>query len=1288
MASLLKNQVLKHLSKFTKNLSPDKLQLSALKGSFEVNNIELNENVLMDLLELPVWMSLTKAYCNFASIKIQWMKLKTVPINIILDEVVIEGETCENFRNEANTGTGDKPNLNQDMGSYGFTNKVIDGITLTINSVSIQFSSNIFSASIELSRITVESRNCYWKKVDDLSKTRIRDQARGQVLLFKHIEWQTLRFVAKSETNNSVGQAPLRLIANQASCRITLKKRLSDCAMLGARIMVIFDDLLWVLTDSQLLSALHFADYLNGLIKRAPRTKTFEGNDTKNVSLQQQQAQAKAKLMSMNPNSPTKKPPTPLSNTISNLFGQFDFLETSFHLIVRRIEVHLMDDLGPQSERSHCPDLNEGGALQMTFLKLMIDLYPYQSVTGNRKHWFRYSEPSPNRQTFINHKLRTFYLKQQANLKNEGSKFNLQSLQYHLLSRVLVIRLSDYSIGCVSTNSGNRANRNNRTEVESIKLISVDNTVLIPGNLNPIYIELNNYFYVEPFDKLELPVPDTNIFASISPLRFNFEPLTILWINAFFANLRNALIKLQEAFPNNNSTQEKVNLRAEIVMPTIVLNLNSNNPACTEIQAESEYSSIELKISRILIYNCDSYIQPDYFRNLEGMLKYFSSNMEFYFEKKKYPWLSCDMKSISNEFVHQISRWFASKTAEENINSKFQIDFWTANIEPMWIEFKSTKLNRSDSFLEPINLTLWLYPASENDKSGIDMNIIAKINDPIKVQINHNQLLCLLRLLEKIGEFTSMLNYDTYMIQRSHYKRDIEQNCEEKDKLFSFDIDEKVVKAIFKSMAIVTTLPEVNVFLLLNEQEIESEELVNISEVECDNHVTMNELTPISSYSPLSNEPDQNGCDDAYIDSGEFINRADSSFENLSFTALPQGAIINGTCDQNMTKGHCPNDDISQPVKPTSNNNQTRRSMFSLNSSNSLDSNAKIHYNCAENDDTISTFSDMSADDSDQQSFIAMLAEGTENFDDIFYDNDLVEVAEVAEEISENFKLTNGDEDNTLNDTSPIRVNHSFVAAKPKTTYYEVLQIRIKDLNLVHQSSKGFLSQICIDTSSIKLNEHHHLTKANYLNLYKAGHLDPDEPLPDVPYNERLRLTLRIDSFNKGTLRDEMISVRVQNLSQSLNKKTIDLIVDFFQDNIADKPAPTAIMLENVKVKIIDDSVRMPPAEFTIPKLKLVRNKENKWVVDLETSLPKESPLYNQLLLQHLKIFERNLLFDIKDLINEQDRLNMVQKRLLTRTDSETQQILEQVLNQKELLLQEIELLRKENIELRTRLPK
>ena len=43
----------------------------------------------------------------------------------------------------------------------------------------------------------------------------------------------------------------------------------SDCSVLGCRLVVILDDLLWVLTDDQLKAALHFADSLSGLLKRA-----------------------------------------------------------------------------------------------------------------------------------------------------------------------------------------------------------------------------------------------------------------------------------------------------------------------------------------------------------------------------------------------------------------------------------------------------------------------------------------------------------------------------------------------------------------------------------------------------------------------------------------------------------------------------------------------------------------------------------------------------------------------------------------------------------------------------------------------------------------------------------------------------------------------------------------------------------------------------------------------------------------------------------------------------------
>lgn len=71
----------------------------------------------------------------------------------------------------------------------------------------------------------------------------------------------------------------------------------------------------------------------------------------------------------------------------------------------------------------------------------------------------------------------------------------------------------------------------------------------------------------------------------------------------------------------------------------------------------------------------------------------------------------------------------------------------------------------------------------------------------------------------------------------------------------------------------------------------------------------------------------------------------------------------------------------------------------------------------------------------------------------------------------------------------------------------------------------------------------------------------------------------------------------------------------------------------------------------------------------------------------HLKIFERNLLCEVKDLTREQDRLSLDHKSA-TGDCPETRQILEQILNQKDLLLQEIELLRKENAELRENLQK
>lgn len=71
------------LRSYTKNLSADKVNLSAFRGEGELSNLQLDENVLTDLLELPAWLRLTSAWCNHVSFRISWTKLKSTPITLV-----------------------------------------------------------------------------------------------------------------------------------------------------------------------------------------------------------------------------------------------------------------------------------------------------------------------------------------------------------------------------------------------------------------------------------------------------------------------------------------------------------------------------------------------------------------------------------------------------------------------------------------------------------------------------------------------------------------------------------------------------------------------------------------------------------------------------------------------------------------------------------------------------------------------------------------------------------------------------------------------------------------------------------------------------------------------------------------------------------------------------------------------------------------------------------------------------------------------------------------------------
>ena len=64
MTSLIKKSILKFLTQYTSNLTPDDIQLSSLKGEAEVRNLELSTSALQNLLNIPTWLKVNINSCG------------------------------------------------------------------------------------------------------------------------------------------------------------------------------------------------------------------------------------------------------------------------------------------------------------------------------------------------------------------------------------------------------------------------------------------------------------------------------------------------------------------------------------------------------------------------------------------------------------------------------------------------------------------------------------------------------------------------------------------------------------------------------------------------------------------------------------------------------------------------------------------------------------------------------------------------------------------------------------------------------------------------------------------------------------------------------------------------------------------------------------------------------------------------------------------------------------------------------------------------------------------------
>ncbi|XP_035917615.1 UHRF1-binding protein 1-like isoform X2 [Anopheles stephensi] len=651
MVSIIKNQLLKHLSRYTKNLSPDKVNLSAFRGEGELSNLQLDENVLTELLELPAWLRLTSAWCNHVSFRISWTKLKSTPIMLTLDEVNITIETCEIAR--SGTPTAGLSSLAVPQGKYSFIHKVIDGITIVVNTVNVNLKSPAFTASVQMSRIRVESRTPKWL-LGDLRVTRLKDPTRGMILIFKELSWQTVRIEACSTQDLSL--TPLRLLTNQAKCRITIKKRLTDCSIVASCLVLILDDLLWVLTDSQLKAALHFVDSLTGLIKASTNVVQRVKAQKKLETLPEYQAQL---------DQSKKAPDTQQLSAAQRYFNIYDVRETSYHFFSQRIDLHLCDDVGVG--RSSHPNLTDGGALQISVQGFQIDYYPYHLAKADRSHWAKYREASIPPALWLEQSLNTFREAilnlsqpnrppQHASLErttnfgqqqqtaaapsspaamghqrgastagltsngsqqpaaqsvpgtpNSGSSHSTASpMKKHVLDNLaklmcacVVMKIEEFTLYRVTT-SGNK---------QMPKEFVAADRDRVPPDMATLHAEFTYFYYPGDF---VFPLPPSKAFVHINPVQVHFHLDSLLWLSSFLLNLHESLLRTNNvtsglsspSTPSSASDPEQqpnimyMDVKVECIMPRLIFEAAPGSP----LQRDRP-KSMHVEVSRFALTN-------------------------------------------------------------------------------------------------------------------------------------------------------------------------------------------------------------------------------------------------------------------------------------------------------------------------------------------------------------------------------------------------------------------------------------------------------------------------------------------------------------------------------------------------------------------------------------------------------------------------------------------------------------------------------------------------------------
>uniref|UniRef100_A0A671VXS2 Bridge-like lipid transfer protein family member 3B n=1 Tax=Sparus aurata TaxID=8175 RepID=A0A671VXS2_SPAAU len=712
MGSIIRKHVFLHLE-FAKNLSPDKINLSTLKGEGQLTNLELDEEVLQSLLDLPTWLAINRVCCNKAAIRIPWTKLKTHPISLTLDKVEMEMSTCD----EPRPPNGPSPIATASgQSEYGFAEKVVEGMSLSINSIVIRISAKAFNASFELSQLQVYSVNTSWS-ISDLRFTRIQDPQRGEILTFKEISWQMIRIEADAiqSAEHDMSSAPIRLITNQSKIRVTLKRRIKDCNVVASKLILVLDDLLWVLTDSQLKAMVQYAKSLSEAMEKSAQQRKSMATEDQVSSAPPSAQQVRTQQASTAADQ---------SATMAKLFSAYDVCETSHHLQITHLDLHICDDIHAQDKV-----INKritGGAMQLSFTQIISP-----TLCDSCVHWMHYSEATKTRDGWARNlldesksnveMLKNAVRDQQGPAPAQSSpqhgKINTsssitfsppptQSPKTQLMSSSVVLRMADFSIYQVSTADQVRSSPK--------AMISCNKKSLyLPPEMPAIHVEFTEYYFP---DGKDYPIPCPNLYAQLNALQLVLDPRSLVWINLFALDLRQSLEQFMEIYKLSDSQkpEEHVDIKVDGLMLKLVIPTDQDASCPADLPRSISVQTSEMVATNTRHpANCTR-------SHLEALLQAFEAEPFFSPSFFSFPRSSSSLPLLHPVFqrhaheqdtkLHDIYRGLVVPTmGTDALKMPAATDFWALHFAQFWVDYEGTRggKGRPQPFVDSFPLTMW-----------------------------------------------------------------------------------------------------------------------------------------------------------------------------------------------------------------------------------------------------------------------------------------------------------------------------------------------------------------------------------------------------------------------------------------------------------------------------------------------------------------------------------------------------------------------------------------------------